>query len=554
MDTLDDLLRSQSGRAPHRIALIGDGRSVGYGELDRAVECLANRFDGIGITGGDRAVVHLPNSIEFILVICALFRLGAVPALALPAHRRSEIGQMCRTTAAVAYIGPRSCPGFDPVAMAEEVRAANPALRHLLFADRDKGLAEDAFLLCDGVRLSDRVPGQGPLRDRPSPAAGDLALLLLSGGTTGSPKPIPRTHRDYLYNVRESAAVCRFDENTVYLAALPTAHNFALGCPGILGTLAAGGTVVTAPDPAPETAFPLIERHRVTVTALTPTLLALWLTEAGWSSPDLSSLDLVQVGGARLSEAMAARVAPELGCGLQQVFGMAEGLLCYTRPDEGDDLTLTTQGRPLSPLDELRVVGDDGREVAAGATGHLQVRGPYTVRGYYRAPEADAVAFTPDGFFRTGDLVRLTPGGHVVVTGRSADVVNRGGEKVAAAEVEDHLCAHPSVAGAAVVGMPDRLLGERTCAFVVPRPLPAGREPVEPPALAELSAFLRDRGLAAYKVPDRLEIVGALPRTAAGKTDKRRLAALLRDRTAPSPGPRGRGDETVRPAIVKETP
>lgn len=484
---------------------------------------------------------------------------------------------MSRTTGAVAYLAPPSHAGFDAVATAHEVRAAHPALRHVLFTDPDKGLAEDAYLLLDGVRLSDRVrgdlpvprgglgpadrvrdddgsrpagrvPGGGP--ERPVPG-GDLALLLLSGGTTGSPKLIPRTHRDYLYNVRASAAVCGFDEHTVYLAALPTAHNFALGCPGVLGTLAAGGTVVLAPDAAPETAFPLVQRHRVTVTALTPPLLTLWLAEAGWSAADLSTLGLVQVGGARLDPSTAARVAPELGCRLQQVFGMAEGLLCFTRTGDAEDLTLTTQGRPLSPLDELRVVGDDGREVAPGATGHLLVRGPYTVRGYYRAPEADAVAFTPDGFFRTGDLVRLTPTGHVIVTGRSADVVNRGGEKVPAAEVEDHLCAHPSVAGAAVVGVPDPLLGERTCAFVVPRARPAGLPPAEPPALGDLTAFLRDRGVAAYKLPDRLEVVDALPRTAAGKTDKRRLAGLLPERTAPRPEPAPRRDTDV-PATAEE--
>jgi 2,3-dihydroxybenzoate-AMP ligase len=422
-------------------------------------------------------------------------------------------------------------------------------LRHVLTAEMAGGDLDDLFRLSGGARLPDgarledggrlpdgtRLPAGAPFPDGtrlPAPgrhvrrppaedrdvAAGpsQVALLLLSGGTTGRPKLIPRTHGDYAFNVLASAEVCALDQDSVYLAALPAAHNFALGCPGVLGTLAVGGRVVLAADADPDRSFRLIERERVTITALTPPLLKLWLAEAAWSSPDLSSLRTLQVGGARLSPADAARVEPGLGCRLQQVFGMAEGLLCFTRADDPDELVLSTQGRPLSAADEIRVVDDQDRDVPLGEVGQLLARGPYTVRGYYRAPE-HAGAFTEDGWFRTGDLVRATATGHLVVEGRIKDVVNRGGEKVPAAEVEDHLAAHPRVAQAALVGMPDPLLGERTCVYVVPD--------AEPPSLADLSGFLRERGLAAYKTPDRLEVVDALPRTGAGKVDKRRLAA-----------------------------
>jgi 2,3-dihydroxybenzoate-AMP ligase len=348
-----------------------------------------------------------------------------------------------------------------------------------------------------------------------------VALLLLSGGTTGAPKLIPRTHDDYLYNATASAELCGFDASTRYLAALPVAHNFPLACPGLLGTLSVGGTVVLTPTPSPGDAFPLIERERVTATALVPPLALLWLEAAEWTPADLGSLELLQVGGARLKAEAAKRVGPVLGCALQQVFGMAEGLLNYTRADDPEELLLETQGRPLAEHDELRIVGPDDREVAPGETGELLVRGPYTIRGYYRAPEADRGAFTPDGFYRSGDLVRRLPSGHLVVEGRVKDVINRGGDKVPVEEVENLLLAHPAVHDAALVGVPDDVLGERSCACVIAQ----GAAPTR----AELNAHLTGRGLAAFKLPDRLVVLDTFPRTALGKVNRRELATLVRE-------------------------
>ncbi|MDI3419579.1 (2,3-dihydroxybenzoyl)adenylate synthase [Streptomyces luteolus] len=509
---LADLLRDQARRGPDRPALVSNGQVTTYRELDSRVDRIAARLRRLRIGAGDRVVVQLPNGTEFMLLLFAFFRLGVIPVLALPVHRKNEIHNVCGIAGAVGIVIPRRRAGFDFRAMAEAVRADNPTLREIVTADD----------VCD---VPDALPVAGGPRPTVGPAPAGIGLLLLSGGTTGAPKLIPRTHRDYALNVVESARLCGLDEHTVYLAALPAAHNFALGCPGVLGTLAVGGKVVLAPDPSPDEAFQLIEQERVTVTALTPPLLQLWLAEAGRTRADLTSLRLLQVGGAPLSRKHAERVRPELGCRLQQVFGMAEGLLSFTRPDDPEEIVVSTQGRPLLAEDEIRVVDREGRDVAVGEAGELLARGPYTVRGYYRAPgsgpapESDATAFTPDGYYRTGDLVRLTGTGHLVVEGRLKDAVNRGGEKVPAVEVEDHLLAHPLVAQAAVVGVPDELLGERTCAFVVPR--------TRPPRLPEIAAFLRDRGLAAYKLPDRLEIVADLPRTGVGKVDKHGLAARL---------------------------
>jgi len=205
---------------------------------------------------------------------------------------------------------------------------------------------------------------------------------------------------------------------------------------------------------------------------------------------------------------------------VQQVFGMAEGLVCVTGLDDPPELIRTTQGRPISPSDEVRVVAPDGREVADGEQGELLARGPYTIRGYYRAPEHNARAFTEDGFYRTGDLVRRLPSGHLIVTGRSKDQINRAGEKIAAAEVEEHLITHPAIRAAALVAAPDETWGERPVAFVVcDAPAPSSRE---------LAGFLRDRGLAAFKAPDQVLPVDELPLTPLGKVDKKALRARLK--------------------------
>ncbi|GAA3410866.1 hypothetical protein GCM10018952_17160 [Streptosporangium vulgare] len=199
---------------------------------------------------------------------------------------------------------------------------------------------------------------------------------------------------------------------------------------------------------------------------------------------------------------------------------MAEGLLNYTRLDDPRELVDTTQGRPLSPADEILVVDSDGAEVAPGEVGELLTRGPYTLRGYYRAPEHNARSFTPDGFYRTGDLVRVLPSGHLVVEGRDKDQINRGGDKISAEELENHLLAHPAVHDAAVVGTPDPVMGERTCAFLIVRD--------QAPTLREIKQFLKERGVAGYKWPDRIELVETFPRTPVGKISKKELAASLR--------------------------
>ncbi|MFC4054929.1 (2,3-dihydroxybenzoyl)adenylate synthase [Actinomadura syzygii] len=506
-ETFSALLSRLAAEHTDRVAVVDGRRRWSYTDLDARASCLATGLRGLGIGPRDRVIVQLPNIAEFLETAFALFRLDAIPVFALPAHRSSEIVHLARQSEAVAYIVAAEHGGFDYRPLAGAVRAQVPGLRHVI-------VIGDACGFTSFDTLRDHDTGGFPVCD---PA--DVALFQLSGGTTGTPKMIPRTHDDYLYSIRASAEICGVTTSTVYLGALPVAHNFPMSSPGVFGTLHAGGRVVMAPQPSPAAAFPLIEAERVTLTGLVPPLAMLWMDTARTTPHDLSSLQVLQVGGARFSDAAAGRVRSALGCDLQQVFGMAEGLVCYTRAGEAERYHLTTQGRPISPDDEIRVVDRAGNETPPGEPGELLTRGPYTIRGYYRAAEHNTVAFTPDGFYRTGDIVRRLPSGHLVVAGREKDQINRGGEKVAAEEIENHLLAHPAVQDAAVVAVPDRFLGERTCAVVVPRGVA--------PVAGELREFLRDRGLASFKIPDRVEIVTRFPVTGVGKISKRELRRAL---------------------------
>ena len=404
-ETFGDVLTARADVAPDRIAVLDDANSWTYAELERRSRSLATGLARLGIAPGDRVLVQLPNRAEFVEVIFALFKLGALPVFCLPAHRKAELVPIAHAAAAKAMITCGTHQRFDYAALAAEVRGEVESLRHLL--------------LVDCLSLPDDAHDIDEYRDAPAELAGpspnDVAFLQLSGGSTGIPKLIARTHDDYLYSVRRSAEICELDQACVYLATLPVAHNFPMSSPGILGALWAGGAVAMTPDPTPATAFPLIERFGVTITGLVPPLARLWTerAEAG-ATPDLSSLRVLQVGGARCQDELARRIGPALGVTLQQVFGMAEGLVCYTRLDDPIDVVVSTQGRPMSEYDQLAVVDDNGVEVAPGSTGNLITQGPYTIRGYYDNPDADARSFTADGWYRTGDIVSVRPDGNLV--------------------------------------------------------------------------------------------------------------------------------------------
>lgn len=499
-ETLFQCLQRLARSHPQRIAVVDARGAVTYRQLWRRARGIAASLEARGVCPNDRVVVQLSNRIEWFDVCFALWRLGAVPVLAQPAHRVFELLHFCKQSAAVAYVADAVVGGFDYRELATALEERCSRLREVFIAGDAGPHTPLSTLYGDGAPV------------HPGPRASQVALMQLSGGSTGAPKLIPRTHDDYLYSARQSAAICGWGASSVYLAVLPVAHNFPLSSPGALGALSVGGKVVLSDSPAPDVALPWLQREGVTALALVPPLVPVWLRAAARRGVDLGRLSLFQVGGAKLDERRARECYDRVGGALQQVFGMAEGLVNYTRPQDSLESLLTTQGQPLSEADELRIVDERDVEVAPGKVGHLLTRGPYTIRGYYRADRHNREAFTTDGFYRTGDRVRLTSGGQLVVEGRAKDQVNRGGEKIAAQEVEAQLRETGLVEDAALLGEADPFLGERSVACVVTRD-------------AELNSrilreALRQRGMAEYKLPDRFVFLDWLPHTAVGKVDK----------------------------------
>ena len=524
--SLGSLLYEVADQRPTDIALVDGPTRLSYRDLLARADATATRMAGLGFVGGDRIVVQLPNCAEFVLLTLACLRMGVVPVMALPAHRQHELAYLCEHAEAVALAVPDVLRDFDHQEMADELVGEVETLRHVLVAGDDAREGNiDLQALCS--------PGSDPVADRArwniaGPDSRDVAVFLLSGGTTGLPKLIARTHDDYAYNALGSGEVCGFSTETVYLVSLPASHNFPLACPGLLGTFLAGGRVVMLASPEPERAFPVIAAEEVTHTAVVPAVAQRWLAHQRDNATDeLDTLEVLQVGGARMPDEIAAQVRPVLGATLQQVFGMAEGLLNYTRLDDPDEVICSTQGRPMSPDDEVLVVDENDEPLPDGTPGALLTRGPYTPRGYYRGQEQNARAFTPDGWYRSGDIVRRRSDGNLVVEGRDKDMINRGGEKISAEEVENLVYQLDSVAQVAAIAMPDPDLGERVCLYVVPAP---GAEP----SLDEVRSSLQTRGVARYKWPERLELVRELLSTKVGKIDKKALREDLSVRLARS--------------------
>lgn len=507
---LTQILQQRCQAQPNALAVICGERSFTYAELDRLSSNLASRLAARGLGQGDTALVQLPNVAEFYVTLFALLKAGVAPLMALYSHRKLELTSYASQILPKLLIASRDHEVFRDdsyVALFEQAGAQPQVTLFLGEPEAERSLAQ----WLDS-------PSDRPVHYAPT-AADEVALFQLSGGSTGTPKLIPRTHNDYYYNARACADVCALTTRSRFLCAVPAAHNFLLSSPGALGVMHAGGCVVMAANPEPLTCFELIHRHEINTVALVPSAVALWLQAAPQHREQLQSLEFLQVGGAVFADSLARQVPEVLGCKLQQVFGMAEGLINYTRLDDSDEQIFTTQGRPISAADEIKIVDEEGMPVALGETGMLATRGPYTFCGYYKSPEQNAKAFDQDGFYYSGDLVQMTATGDLRVVGRIKDQINRGGEKVASEEIENLLVLHPEVTHAGLVAMPDEKLGEKSCAFVVTR-----NPNLKAPALRR---HLLDLGIAEYKLPDRIRMIEVMPLTAVGKIDKKQLRHLL---------------------------
>jgi 2,3-dihydroxybenzoate-AMP ligase len=492
-----------------RTALIEGDRRYTYGDIDRLTDNLALNLLELGLEPLERVVPTLPNIAEFVLLYFALQKIGAIPIAALVSHRFAEVRQFVQLSSAAACVYPERNGDFEFEPMIRRVQAESPSLK----------LCIPLAALRELIERPAKLPRSRLDEIRIDPT--DPCIFQLSGGTTGIPKLIPRTHNDYAYNSRTAAPVCGVSADSVLLLALPIAHNLPLACPGIQGYFFQGGKVVLSPSTRPEHIFPLIEKHRCTHIKVVPALLIRLINDPGISMFDLSSLKLIQSGGQRMQPEVRLKAHQLIpSCFVQENFGMSEGTLFFVRLDDPQEVKLETCGRPISPDDEVRLIDDEGRDVAPSEVGELAVRGPYTLRGYFGVPEYNAKQFTPDGFYCSGDLMRRHPSGNYMVEGRKKDLINRGGEKISAEEIENLIMAHPAVQNVACVPVPDPNLGEKMCACIV-------LKPGNSLSLNSLIDFLKTKEIARFKLPERMEVFADFPMSTFGKVSKKTLVEIL---------------------------
>jgi pyochelin biosynthesis protein PchD len=517
--TVGDALRETAQRFPDRPALVGDDRTITFAELDEATDRLAAALLSAGLATGDRAIFQMGTTIESAIALVACFKAGIIPVCSLPQHREVEIGELARQSAARGYFVQADFGRFDLVAFAAAMAERSDTLAHLVVArgePRGHHALDGLLAEMPAAAARQRLAGL-PL----GPA--DVLSFQLSGGTTGLPKIIPRFHAEYLGHARHMIDVYGLTSDSRIIWSLPLLHN-AAQLYALMPMILEGVTVVLMPKVDIRRMLELIEEHRVThalsIGPIAPQLLAY----GDIGRHDLSSLRMF----ATMSR--ADKLEEHLGVSCSNLYGTTEGLLLGSSPDAPAPMRHRTQGASGCPHDEIRLLDPGGEEpVAAGQPGELCFRGPSSLLGYFDNPEANAVAFTSDGFYRTGDIMTA----HVIdgrtcyaFEGRIRDNINRGGEKIGCEEVEEFVSRHPSVADAKLVAMPDPFYGEKGCIFIVTRPgMPA-------PDVASLAEFLTSCGLAKYKCPERIEIIDEFPLTRVGKLDKPALKRLLSEKLA----------------------
>jgi 2,3-dihydroxybenzoate-AMP ligase len=496
-----------------RPAVVAAEGSLTYAELDGRTDRLALGLAELGLFPGDRVIVQLTNKIHAIVIWYALLKAGLIPVCTLAAHRGYEIGSISRKVGAVAHVVESSPSGFDHVAFASQQQADHPTMRHVLTAA--------APASAPGIPIERLINEAHPGLARERVAAiqaaispDEIACFQLSGGTTGVPKVIPRLHAEYWYNARSFAQMSGWDQDTRVAHLIPIIHNAGISC-ALHAVHSVGGTLVLG-TAVLDQALPLLAQEKATDVLIGHGHFN--IVDHPLFDDAMVSMKRAVLSGAKVPDRVFDAFERR-NIWVGQTFGMGEGFFAMSTATSSSEARRTTVGVPVSPLDEFRVL-EPGSEVDVtdGGVGELVCRGPYTIRGYFDAPDLNAVAFTSDGFYRTGDLIATrTLGGErsISIEGRLKDLINRGGEKVSAEEVEHLLLRHPRIVAAAVVAMPDPRLGERACAYLIA----AG----DPLTMHEVQEHLGSLSVAKFKWPERLEWLTEMPKTPVGKLDKNAL-------------------------------
>lgn len=517
--TVCHLLDKNAQIFPGKLAVADDSTEVTWKELQTRANRIALHLNRLGVGYGDFFVLQMVSVVEFFYLFFGLNRLGAIPVMCLPRHRMLEVNHVVNLHKAkgiCVMVGEK----FDFVGMVEEIKNQHPYLKVFLVAG---GKAPEGWLDIEGL-MHEEIEKDYPVDylEQFKPAPNDICCEQLSGGTTGLPKGIPRTHNDYIYQWEGYGRMAGYTSESVSLVTIPVAHNAAfITMSGPITFM--GGTIVLAKSPRPEEHFKLIEKYGVTHTMLIPVQITYWTeAEEQRKNYDLSSLRVIGSGAQKVRPELVEWCLTELRVDMVNHFGMAEGPMICNRWNSPREPQMNTIGFPMfiDPEVQIKIFNDKNEEVGIGEIGEMVAKGPMNFRGYFRNPEENKKAFDEKGFFHSGDLMSRRKDGRLVVEGRKRDMLIRGGENIYPEPVEDLLMKHPKVMNTAVVGMPDPRLGERLCAFVQPKE-------GETVNIDEVQRYMKEQGIAVFQWPERVEVVRGWPLTAVNKIDKRRLRAYI---------------------------
>jgi 2,3-dihydroxybenzoate-AMP ligase len=512
--TFGDILDRAADIHPEKEAFVDRKTRLTYGEARENTNKLAIGLMDLGIQPLDRVLVQLPNWNEFVFAYFGLQKIGAIPVLLIDRYRQLEINNLISLSGATSWIIPSRYKKTDYVPIINDVLKEHPELEHIITVRGDgdqkpflslEQLIEGAELTEDNLaRLADR---------RPDPM--QVAHMGPTGGTTGAPKIVPRTHNSLINGIEYCSKSWDQSNEDINLIAGPIGHDLTFS-KGFIGAIITLGKIVFLDSTDDQEICETIEREKVTSIIWVPTLAQRMLQYKDLDTYDLSSLKKMHSAGGASHPELVRDVTERLKMKFYNGYGATEGMTTITRTTDDLKTICSTVGRPTCPYDTYKVIDQDGSELPSNSQGELVLKGPGVFTGYYNNPEENKRAFTKDRFFRTGDVATIDEKGYITLTGRIKEMINRGGESISATQIEELISRHPDVAAVAVIPMPDPVMGERVCAFIQPK---AGAQLT----FDEIISFLKGQKASVLQLPERMEFIDAMPYTGAQKMDKKSL-------------------------------
>jgi non-ribosomal peptide synthetase component E (peptide arylation enzyme) len=518
--TWGDMFDKATDLYPAKEGLVDDTTRFTYAELRQKVDRLAIGLMGLGINQKDFVLLQIPNWHEYVIAFFALQKIGAINVLLVPRHGLAEVNYLAGLTNPTTYIVPLRYGKIEYEPLIEGVTAATKSIRHVITVRAtEKGRFPSIENLIKESELT-QANLQALAERRPDPM--EVSIILPTGGTTGLPKAVPHTHNDYITYIEYHAKAWEITSADTLLTAAPVSHSQGMHC-GLGASFFNAAKYVLTESTDAENICRVIHREKVTAFPTVPAIVQRMTTLENLAAIDLSSLKKIYAGGAPSTPELVKAVYEKLKCKFVNAFGSSEGVAMMTRLQDDLQTICNTVGKKDCPYNTVKTIDQYENEVPVGKEGEFVSKGPTVFTGYFKSEEENKKIFTKDGFFKTGDLAKIDERGVITVTGRIKETILRGGETISAGGIERLISSHTAVAEVAVIGMPDKALGERICAYVQ-------LKPGTTLTFEELISYLKSIGASVFQLPERVEFIDLIPLNKVGKADKSALKEDIRKR------------------------